>query len=611
MISTLTDIYVNIEKDAARKNAIMTEFQAWCDAETSALSVQSQAAARSYEEAFVTIREESAQMSSLEHSIADIKEDTSTLQDSKAQLDNLRSEEAAQYTDEVSLNTESVRTVGKALEKMKSYDGTEGSGPAFLQHRFAPNRDYVAGVLRGIQDRLTQTRGQLDKVDQSKSVLHKGLAKVKQGQLDALGFEELDKSHLLAKAKLDLVQARRIYAEQQESAADVNRMLTGTKQRCAAKASKMKVLQADQEQEKRALAEAVAVLKAENANYMAPEGATFLQGPTFLQVATKHEHRTADQAAAKAVHHLKVRKAVQLMLTQSKDKADGMRKAAEGVRGLIQAIEGHLKEAAARKRFCDVQMRLKKDAKEVLENQLSRITAREAFLSSNIGMLRDQVGNLKQEAKTALARLKQLEAVRARENTDHEDATRDRQLTIKVVKKATSIVHSLYNTPNSSSSFIELGMAEQNENSSSTFGKLRLGSSKQGTLHSSLKTMLATIITTFEKEQSDEDQEQVDAEQTLLQLRQDTKLIIDRKTDEISKLLTEKALDAQELSQVKAEDAVKTSSLETNEEARGLLDKSCRELLANYQSLRKERSDQINDLKDVAEMLSASGDTQK
>ena len=38
-------------------------------------------------------------------------------------------------------------------------------------------------------------------------------------------------------------------------------------------------------------------------------------------------------------------------------------------------------------------------------------------------------------------------------------------------------------------------------------------------------------------------------------------------------------------------------------------DKSCRELLANYQSLRKERSDQINDLKDVAEMLSASGNS--
>lgn len=601
VISTLKDIYVNIEKDSARNKATMTEFQAWCDAETGALSSSSQAAAMNYEQAFVTIREEMAQISNLEHAIAEIKDDTKDLQDAKAQLDNLRSEEAAKYTEEVGLNTESSRTVGKALGKLGSYSGAAG-GAAFLQsmqNRFEPNRDYVAEVLKGIKDRLQQTRGQLDKVDQGKTLLHKSLAKAKQGQMDALGFEVLDKDHLLAKAKLDLVQARRIYDEQQESAADLTRMLTDTNQRCTTKASKMKVLQADQKREKRALAEAVAVLKTEKANFKDPSGATFLQGPTFLQMASKHGHSASDHAS-KAVRQLKVKKAVQLMLTQSKDKADGMRKAAEAVQGLIKAIDGHLKEAAARKRFCDVQIRLKKDAKETLEGQLSRINARQAFLSSDMGMLSTQVANLKQEAQNFLARLKQLEAVRSREMSDHEDATRDRQLTIKVVKKVKSIMQGFYNSPGSSS-LIELGAADQSSNST-----WKLGNSKQGTLGSSLMSMLETIVATFEKEQSDADKEKADAQQALLQLRQDTKLLIDRKTDEIAKFLTEKALAAQELSQVKAEDAVKSSSLATNEEAHSILDKNCADLLANYQALRQEHSEQISELKDVAEMLAVS-----
>jgi hypothetical protein len=549
----------------------------------------------------VTIREEMAQISNLEHAIAEIKDDTKDLQDAKAQLDNLRSEEAAKYTEEVGLNTESSRTVGKALGKLKGDSGAAG-GAAFLQsmqNRFAPNRDYVAGVLNGIKDRLQQTRSQLDKVDQGKTLLHKSLAKVKQGQMDALGFEVLDKSHLLAKAKLDLVQARRIYDEQQESAADLTRMLTDTNQRCTTKAFKMKVLQADQEREKRALAEAVAVLKTEKSNFKDPSGATFLQGPTFLQMASKHDHSASDHAS-KAVRQLKVKKAVQLMLTQSKDKADGMRKAAEAVQGLIKAIEGRLKEAAARKRFCDVQIRLKKDAKETLEGQLSRINARQAFLNSDMGMLSTQVANLKQEAKNYLARLKQLEGVRSREMRDHEDATRDRQLTIKVVKKVKSIVQGFYKSP-ASSSLIELGAADQSSNST-----WKLGNSKQGTLGSSLMSMLETIVATFEKEQSDANKENADAQHALLQLRQDTKLFIDRKTDEIAKLLTEKALAAQELSQVKAEDAVKSSSLATNEEAHNILDKNCADLLANYQALRQEHAEQISDLKDVAEMLAVS-----
>jgi hypothetical protein len=119
VISTLKDIYVSIEKNSARQTATMSEFKAWCDAESSSLSAGSQAAARNYEQAFVTIREEMAQISSLEHAIAEAKEDTKELQDAKSQIDNLRSEEAAKYTEEVGLNTESARTVGKALDKLK------------------------------------------------------------------------------------------------------------------------------------------------------------------------------------------------------------------------------------------------------------------------------------------------------------------------------------------------------------------------------------------------------------------------------------------------------------------------------------------------------------
>jgi len=307
---------------------------------------------------------------------------------------------------------------------------------------------------------------------------------------------------------------------------------------------------------------------------------------------------------------LKIRKAVQLMLVQSKDKADGMHKAAEAVQGLIQAIEQHSKEATARKRFCDVQIRLKKDTKQTLDGQLSRVNARQAFLSSNMGMVSTEVANLKQGTKNFLANLKQLEAVRAREIADHLDASRDRQLTIKVVMKAKSIVQGLYNLPGGSS-LLEVGMADQSINSSSPYGTWKLGSSKQGTLGSSLVAMLETIVATFEKEQTDADKEETDAQQGLLQLRQDTKILIDRKTNEISKLLTEKALAAQELSQVHAEDAVKISSLATNQEALSILDKDCADLLTNDQALRQERSEQISELKDVADMLSSVGDHSK
>lgn len=609
VISTLHDIYVGIEKDSARQNATMPEFQAWCDAESHCLGASFQEAVMKYGEATVTIREDMAQISGSESAIAETKEGTKDLQDGMAQLDNLRSEEAVEYTEEVGLNTESARTVDTALDKLKAYSTAPGQGALLqnMQHRFAPNKDYVAGVLHGIKKRLKRTRDQLDEGDESKALLHKSLATAKQEQMDAMDFEILDKGNLLAKAKLDLVQARRVYDEQHESAAHLTKMLTNVQQRCETKASRLKALRADQAREKKALAEAVAVLKAESANLQDPAGAT------LLQLASKHDHGASVQAS-KSVQRLKVKKAVQLMLTQSKNDADGMRKASEAVQGLIQAIEQHSKDATARKRFCDVQMRLKKDAKRTLDNQLSRIHARQDFLTSNMGMISTEVANLKQQTKTFLTNLKRLEAVRSREVRDHEDATRDRQLTIKVVTKAKSIVEGFDTPPGSrllpaeSSSLLKVGMAAQGINSSSPPETWKLGSSKQGTLGSSLVAMLETIVATFEKEQRDADEEESDAQQGLLQLRQDTKTLIDHKTGEISRLLSSKGLAAQELSEVRVDDVVKSASLATNQEARGILDKSCAELFANYQALQQKQSEQISELKDVAEMLSSSTD---
>eukprot|EP00913_Durusdinium_trenchii_P000927 g856.t1 len=205
-------------------------------------------------------------------------------------MSSIREEEASKYTEEVELNTQSSRTVDKALSKIS------GSKTAFLQRQsLEPDSGYVVGLLKGIKDHVS---------------------------------------------RVELIEAQRIYDEEQDSSKDMFRMKGETAQKCDAKTGEYNIRKEDQKKEREAIVEATALLKQEEAGRQNAAGAT-----SFLQAVSKKR----DVSGKKDL----VRKAVALMQHQTKEKAKGMDKAAEAVLGLVEAIRNHQTEDTKRTGWAD------------------------------------------------------------------------------------------------------------------------------------------------------------------------------------------------------------------------------------------------------------------
>eukprot|EP00434_Breviolum_minutum_P016922 symbB.v1.2.014933.t1/scaffold1103.1/size137753/9 len=583
VISTLEEIGKNIDKESARETASFTKFQAWCSDEIEGLSSGSEKSKDSSEKAFVQLRELTASISVLESGIANLQGDVKELQDAQDQISNIREEEASKYNEEVDLNTESARTVDKALSKI-------GAKSSFLQRQqsLEPDSGYVLGLLRGIKERLNQTRSELDQTEEAKKKTHSTLFKAKKDQLAVLQAEVLEKTRLLQQNKVQLVEAQRIHDQEKESSKEMISMQAETKKKCAEKADEYKTRQEDKKNEKAAITEAVTLLKQEEAGAKNAAGAVF-----FLQTSSGHKSGQMSEDKKDLV-----RNAVWLMQQQTADKVKGMGKAAEAVLGLVEAIRGHQAEDTKRKQFCEFQMDGSQDTKAKLEGDVARLKARQDYLTSEVSSLTTEVEALKKDAAKFTDRLSQLEEVRGKEQDSYKASTRDRGLTLKVVKKAKSIVEGFYKSKDPTSF--------SQEEASPPKVPWKLGSSRNGNLGSSVIAMLDTIVDDFGKEQQDADKAEEKAEKELAQVRSETKSLFDKKLDHVSKLLQEKARDAQELSQVKADAELKTSSLAATEDALAKLGKDCTKLLADYEKVSEERQKQIWQLQDVADILSGA-----
>lgn len=579
VISTLEEIVKNIDSESKRETAAFTQFKAWCSAEIEGLSSGSVKAKENSEKAFVQLRELTASISALETGIASLEGDVKELQDTQDQMSSIREEEASKYNEEVDLNAESARTVDKALSKI-------GAKSSFLQRQsLEPDSGYVMGLLRGIKEKLNQTRSELDLTEEAKRKTHSSLFKAKKEQLSLLQAEVLEKTRLLQQAKVQLVEAQRIHDEEQESGKEMIRMQAETNEKCDAKDGEYKLRQDDKKKEREAIVEAVSLLKQEEAGGENAAGATF-----FLQMSSKHR-MSEDRKDS-------IRDAVALMQQQTADKAQGMGKAAEAVLQLVEAIQGHQAEDTKRKQFCEFQLDGSQDTKAKLQGEVARLKARQAYLSSEVTSLTSEVEGLKKDAAKFTDRLSQLEEVRSKEQDSYKASSRDRGLTLKVVKKAKSIVEGFYKSKDLT--------AFSQEDASPPKVTWKLGSSRNGNLGSSVIAMLDTIVEDFQKEQKDADAAEEKAEEELAKVRSETKSLFDKKLEHVSKLLQEKARDAEELTQVKADAELTTSSLTATEDALVKLGKDCTKLMADYEKVAKERRKQILQLQDVADILSGA-----
>mmetsp|Transcript_16771 Transcript_16771/g.29410 ORF Transcript_16771/g.29410 Transcript_16771/m.29410 type:complete len:666 (+) Transcript_16771:81-2078(+) len=597
VIETMQDIIVNVDKEGAREEEALKDFKAWCKKEVESLSASTTLAKQQVEKAIVTIREETATIAGLEAVTFKLKAQEKELQDGIDQMTNIYNDETEKYNEEVELNSASTRTVLKALTQLEN-----SKKGVFLQQRQSTSSpDYVIGVLKGIKDNLDKTRKELDADQASRKKQFNELSVKKREQMGTVSDEAGEKGKQLAASKLKLVQAQSVYDGEKGSDVEMQKTADDAVELCEKKALEFSVRQEDRANEKKQLNQTILTLKtaiaADNEGEKKDEDKK--EATSFLQVVSKHDQKA--QAKEEKQRRLRAAKReVKLIMQQRKEKGDGLNKAAEAVQKLMTSIKESQKLDETRKKYCKSQKTEEQGNKIVAEGQTVRLKSRIGFLEADIVQQKKEAAVLSEEADGFEGKLNDLRKSLFAEKNSYLEAKKERELTMKVLKKAKSIVGNFYgSTDNTKSAFFQVDVSQ----AAAPPALWDPGSSRQEALGSAVTHLLDALALGFEKEQKDADKEWEEAEEKADALDKDSQAVFDRKKQQESALLQQVASSSVELSQVKADAELQEKSFKSAVEMIAKLDKDCADLLANFDAVYKERQNQLYGLQDVAEIL--------
>jgi len=595
VIETMQDIITNVDKESEREAKALKGFKEWCKKETESLTESTKKAKEQVEKAFVTIRDETAAVAALEFAENKLKNQAKELQDTLDQMTNIYEEETAKYNEEAELNSASARTVGKALTHLESQKNS-----AFLQQRSASSSpDYVIGVMKGIKENLAKTRKELDADQATRKKQHTDLSAKKRAQMATVQDEIAAKGKLLSASKLKLVEAQSVYDSEQGSDVEMQQTADDAVKLCKKKELEFDIRTKDRAEEKKQLKQTIDTLKAavgkkDEEKKDAEEKKTAF----FLQVVSKHDH-AAEAKEEKLRRFRAAKKEAKLIMQQTKSKGEGLDQAAEAVQKLMEAIKKTQKEDAKRRDFCKSQKSVEEGNKIIADGQVVRLKSRIGFLESEIKELKTEAEALGDDAKGFEDKLKNLQKVRFEEKAAYQEAHKERELTMKVLEKAKSIVSNFYeSTDQTKSEFFQVD-AEP----SKPPALWNPGSSRQEDLGNAVVQLLEGLIVGFEKEQKDADEEFEKDQSESADLEKDSQAVFDRKKTQESALLQRVASNSVELAQVKADAESSEKASTSAEELLKKLDKDCTDLLTNYDATYKERQNQLYGLQDVAEIL--------
>lgn len=597
VIETMQDIVTNVDKETAREATALKGFKEWCKKEIDSLGASTKAAKEQVEKAVVTIREETATVAGLEATENKLKKQAKELQDTVDQMTNIYEEETAKYNEEAELNSASARTVGKALTSLES-----GKNSAFLQQRSesSSSPDYVIGVMKGIKENLAKTRKELDADQATRKKQFTELSKKKRAQMGTVQDEIAEKGKLLSASRLKLVQAQSVYDSEKGSDVEMKQTADDAVKLCEKKELEFETRTKDRAEEKKQLKQTIDTLKAavgkkgeEKKEEKEGEKAAF-----FLQVVSKHDHK-AEAKEEKLRRFRAAKKEAKLIMQQTKSKGDGLDKAAEAVGKLMEAIKKSQKEDAKRRDFCKSQTATEEGNKVIADGLVVRLKSRIGFLESEIKELKTEAEALGEDAKGFEEKLKSLQKIRFTERAAYQEAHKERELTMKVLEKAKSIVANFYeSTDQTKSEFFQV-----DESPSKPPPLWNAGSSRQEDLGGAVVQLLESLELGFVKEQKDADEEFEKAQTESADLEKDSQAVFDRKKQQESSLLQVVASNSVELAQVKADAESNVKAKTAAEEMLKKLDKDCTDLLTNYDATYKERQNQLYGLQDVAEIL--------
>lgn len=610
---TLKDILQSVVNEEKEETAIYGKYMKWCSDETSSIASDLKESESQLAGAKVLSEEQVSTIDSLKLYIKKSSKDIDENEDALAQATALRNEENEKYAEELQINTQSLRQIDAAIErvgKLQQQGGFLQNGVVKkLQINQAGEPSYVFGVMKGLKEKLQKSRDLLMKTEEEKVKMHNSFMSTKGQALKLLQDTTTKKKIELTEVTAKESNVQRKIKKGSEEVAKLQEAAGRTEETCEKTEQEWKIRSEDRTKEKAALSEAVRYLTEtgkeqssllQSSNHRGNDEDTVVFAPNFLQTASApaaNDDAPFEEAADEALLETDENAETEVEAHVRKDAFNGVKSV---VMKLIGSHQDSQQEETEKKKYCEAELASKEDEKASTTEALSAVGANIDKKTSEVKMLSTEVTELEKSQTEIKKSLIEAGKVRAQEKSVFESGTKDRTLAIKVLKQAKTVLEKFYKSK---------GLLETQAVADSSIAqpaKWTPGSARKTASSFSAVSMVEEIADDVKKEQTDALMQEKEAATAFAEMQARSQKLWDDKQQDITERVSNRAKLGVQINTLKETKVEKSEELDSIVKQLSSLHDSCDELLKNYGKRKEARTFEVSQLKDVMDILSGS-----
>jgi hypothetical protein len=591
VVDTLGDLLKSIENEEDEESKNFKCFESWCEKELAAVSTHMDDAKLKIEDLKVSLDQYQSTMDRNQFAVKKGKEEATEIEDGIAQATSIREEEKEKYTRDREMNQQSTTQIREAIAIVKKANAVGFlQGGEKMQISAPGESNFVLGVFQSLEKNLVRNGAKADEIEQKKDGMYNNLHAGKTQQLGLVQDDIRTKNMLISEAKQKLVDSQNDLTSTEDALQASTDSQTDTTENCETKKKEWQLKTEDRQKEKAAIREAMSYLSLSSAEQGSSLVASSSTPVSFVQV-TLDKSLTSLTSLSQDLTSLSTQ-------VGTAAKADHFENVKKVINDLIAVLGQEQLDEKDKRAWCEDETTKTEKINATKTDELERTNAFMGKSNSLIQQLTTEADAL--NASVDEAEKSKDEAAKLRKDAKalYERGTKDRQLALKVLSEATTVLTKFYESQGPA-------MVQADVAADAVQPKVNMGKRKTGQSNVVL-AMLAKITDDIKLEQKHaqeaEDKAAAEFDKYVLDVRHN----FDATMMEITEKVTRRAKLAVKLEAATDDQESTTESLGAIATKIEATKSECEDLVKNYDEREKARKFEIDQLKDAFEILSGS-----
>jgi len=327
------------------------------------------------------------------------------------------------------------------------------SAQAFMQakHRESYFPSYTArsgeivGVLRQLEEDMFGDVKEAQELEQKRAANFAELRDAKESEIASGEKLAEQKEDELAQTDNDLAEAKEDLVQENEAMGENQRFLANLKTTCADADAKAAERTKVRNEEKKAVAETIAILTSDEARDILTSTYKFVQMSTVVQrTVSKQQHMARSKAAAALRKAALAAKDPKLAFLATAVELDAFTKVKKAIDDMIIMIQAEQKDEVKKNDWCIAELQETDMTTKKTEDHKADLEATEAELASKIETLAKEIADAQNQIQELQVNLQRANEDRKTANIDFQKTVADQTGTVEVLKLALDRLATFY-----------------------------------------------------------------------------------------------------------------------------------------------------------------------